>query len=510
MKASLLSVVCLGLVSSCKEVSKEPELLKHPNVLFISIDDLNDWIEPLSGNPQALTPNLNRFADQGVNFTKSYAPSPGCNPSRSAVLTGIHTYNSGMYSNYQDWRKVPKLAEGTTIGRHFRNSGYYTAGAGKIYHYVQVDTLGWDDYYPAIKRPMPKDPFPQQTPANMPVFEHMYNMFDWSGLEVRDEDMGDYKTVEYISGQLQKQHDKPFFLAAGIYRPHLPWYVPQKYFDMFPLEDIQLPKLMEGDTTDLGPFAKELVSRGGNYHKHVLEADKWKEAIQGYLASIAFSDAMLGRLLDALEKSPHAENTIVVLWSDHGWQLGEKNHWRKFALWENVIRSVMMMKVPKGIQKMPEGSKNGVATTNLTSLMDIYPTLADLCNLTERGDLDGLSLRQMLLEPTKEVVRPIVTTYDYGSYSIRYQNWHYIEYIDDHSELYNLENDPEEWYNLSQVDSLQSVKANLRSFIPENPVDFPMSSMIPLGEHHIPPITSKEYYHSDERAQWMERFDGTD
>src|SRR5690606_21816300 len=327
----------------------------------------------------------------------------------------------GMYSNYQDWRKVPKLAEGTTIGRHFRNSGYYTAGAGKIYHYVQVDTLGWDDYYPAIKRPMPKDPFPQQTPANMPVFEHMYNMFDWSGLEVRDEDMGDYKTVEYISGQLQKQHDKPFVLAAGIYRPPLPWYVPRKYFDTFPLADIQLPKLMEGDTTDLGPFAKALVSRTGNYHKHVLAADKWKEAIQGYLASIAFADAMLGRLLDALEKSPHADNTIVVLWSDHGWQLGEKNHWRKFALWENVIRSVMMMKVPKGIQKMPEGSKNGVATTNLTSLMDIYPTLADLCNLTEREDLDGLSLRQMLLEPTKEVVRPIVTTYDYGSYSIRYQ-----------------------------------------------------------------------------------------
>ncbi|MDO6604416.1 sulfatase [Arenibacter palladensis] len=499
------------LIAGCKndKKGKEKELVAHPNVLFISLDDMNDWIRPLAGSSQTITPNLDKFAENSVNFTKNYCPSPGCNPSRSAVLTGVHTYNSGMYSNYQDWRKVPKLSNTLTLGQYFNNNGYRTVGAGKIFHYQQVDTLGWDDYYPSIKKPMPDDPFPEKTPVNMKPFEHMYSMFDWSGLSVDDKDMGDYKTVDFISEQLGKEQDKPFFFAAGIYRPHLPWYVPQKYYDMFPLDEIELPNLMEGDTTDLGPFAKELISRGGNYHKHVTEADQWKKAIQGYLASVAFSDAMVGRLLEALEQSPYADNTIVVLWSDHGWQLGEKNHWRKFALWENVIRSVLMVKVPKHLEKMPNGSKNGVATTNLTSLMDIYPTLVDLCNLPDKEDMDGVSLRPILQDPEKEVKRPIITTYDYGSYSVRYQNWHLIDYIDGYSELYNLENDPEEWYNLDKVDSLLAVKSKLRSFIPADPVAFPESSLIPLGKHHIPPIRSKEHYESTERKQRMERFNGS-
>ncbi len=502
-------VLLLALFNSCKSYKSEEstKLIKQPNVLFISMDDLNDWIQPLGGgNSQAISPNLDKFAENGVNFTKAYSPSPACNPSRSATLTGIHTYKSGMYSSYQDWRTVPVLSKSLTIGQHFRNNGYYTAGAGKIYHYNQVDTLGWDDYYPSIKRPMPKDPVPKKTPANMPRFENMYTMFDWGALPQNDEDMGDHKTVEYISGQLKKKHDKPFFLAAGIYRPHMPWYVPQKYFDMFPLDEIQLPPLMEGDTTDLGPFAKELMVRGGNYHKHVVEADQWKKAIQGYLASIAFADAMLGKLLDELEKSAYADNTIVVIWSDHGWQLGQKKHWRKFALWENVIRSVMMMKVPKGVEKMPMGSKNGIATANTTSLLDIYPTLVDLCNLPERNDFDGVSLRPILMDPEKDVPRPVITSYDYGSYSIRYKNWHYIEYIDNSTELYNLDNDSEEWYNLTDVDSLQQIKSQMKSYIPSDPIDFPLSSLTPLMEHHIPPITSKEYYYSQERADWMKRF----
>ncbi|RTE53950.1 DUF229 domain-containing protein [Arenibacter aquaticus] len=512
-KVVKLSLVFFSLlIVGCKNDKKEKEqqLLAHPNVLFISLDDMNDWIRPLGGSSQTITPNLDAFAKNSVNFTKNYCPSPGCNPSRSAVLTGVHTYNSGMYSNYQDWRKVPKLANTLTLGQHFKNNGYRTVGAGKIFHYSQVDTLGWDDYYPAIKKPMPENPFPEQTPVNMKPFEHMYSMFDWGGLDVEEKEMGDYKTVDFISEQIGKEHDKPFFFAAGIYRPHLPWYVPQKYYDMFPLEEIELPNLMEGDTTDLGPFAKELISRGGNYHKHVTEAGQWKKAIQGYLASVAFSDAMVGRLLQALEQSPYADNTIVVLWSDHGWQLGEKKHWRKFALWENVIRSVLMIKVPKQLEKMPMGSKNGIATHNLSSLMDIYPTLVDLCNLPEKEDMDGVSLRPILQDPEKEVPRPIITTYDYGSYSVRYKNWHFIDYIDGYSELYNLDNDPDEWYNLEEVDSLQSVKSQLRSFIPSNPIDFPKSSLIPLGQHHIPPIRSKEHYESAERKQWMERINGAE
>ena len=504
--ATISYLLASMLLLSCTSKHNE-ELLKHPNVLFISLDDMNDWAQTLSGNDQAITPNLLRFGEEAVNFTKNYCVSPGCNPSRSAMLTGLHTYNSGMYSNYQDWREVPALVNTPTINQHFRQNGYFTAGAGKIYHYNQVDTLGWDGYYPGIKNPMPKNIPPVNRPANMVPFKYMYGEFDWSGLPISDEETGDFKSINYISEQLKKEHKKPFFLAAGIYRPHLPWYVPQKYFDMFPLESIKLPDVMEGDTTDLGTVAKELITRGGNYHKHVVEGDQWQKAIQGYLASIAFADAMVGRLLTALSESAYASNTIVVIWSDHGWQLGEKMHWRKFALWENVTRTVMMMKVPKDIQQMPEGSYKGGVSTNLTSLLDIYPTLVDLCGLPSSTIFDGVSLRPILSKPDTVMPRPIITTYDYGNYSIRFDKWHYIKYIDDSEELYDLESDPEEWYNLSMIDTLNEQKTRMASFIPTNPIDLPVASLLELQEHHVPPIRSKEYYFSTERSEWMKRFE---
>ena len=225
-------LLVLVSISGCSQ-QQDQDLIKHPNVLFISLDDMNDWVGPLAGHEQTITPFLDRFSESGVNFTRNYAPSPGCNPSRSATLTGLHTYKSGMYSNYQEWREVPRLQNVQTIGQHFRESGYYTAGAGKIFHYDQVDIHGWDDYYPGILNPMPEDDFPESRPVNMPPFKYMYDMFDWGGLDITDEETGDFETVDYIAQQLQKQHDKPFFLAAGIYRPHLPWHVPQKYFDRF-------------------------------------------------------------------------------------------------------------------------------------------------------------------------------------------------------------------------------------------------------------------------------------
>lgn len=501
-----LLVVFLGLMGvHC--ASEETATLNQPNVLFISLDDMNDWVEPLAGHPQALTPQLDRFAETGVTFARNYAPSPGCNPSRSAVLTGLHPISSGMYSNYQDWREVPRLQQVQTIGQHFRDSGYFTAGAGKIFHYSQVDTLGWDAYFPSITDPMPQEFLFENRPVNMEAFPYMYNMFDWAPLELADEETADYRTVEYITGQLEREHDKSFFLAAGIYRPHLPWYVPEEYFDRFPIESIQKPALLDDDVDDLGPVARELIERGGNYHKHVVEAGEWEKAIQGYLASIAYADAMVGRLLDALESSPHADNTIVVIWSDHGWQLGEKEHWRKFALWENVIRTVLMMRVPEGVTVMPAGSAQGIRTSNVTSLLDIYPTLAELCNLTPRNDFDGRSLVGMLEDPLRPVPRPVVTTYDWGSYSIRYENWHYIQYLDGSEELYDLDEDPNEWDNRADDARLADAKAVLTAFVPETPIDLPEESLIPLMEHHVPPYRSAEYFFSEERSEWMKRFE---
>lgn len=490
-----------GVLGAC---SKDDE---RPNVLFIAVDDLNDWIEPLGGHPQTRTPNLQRFSEEAVTFARAYCASPGCNPSRGALLTGIHTYRSGLYSNYQDWRKIPTLISVNTLNQHFRKNGYFTAGAGKIYHYEQVDSLGWDEYFPSIKKPMPNDNFPATRPASMPTFKYMYNMFDWAALPLADSATADYQSVDFIAGLLKRDHDKPFFLACGIYRPHLPWYVPQSYVDMFPLDSIQLPKLLDSDTADLGAFAcHELAERGGNYHKHVVQAGLWKDAVRAYLASVAYADARVGQLLEALKRSKYADHTIVVLWSDHGWQLGEKNHWRKFALWENLNRSVLMLKVPKGTSRMPAGSTPGT-TYSVVSLLDIYPTLIKLCGLPGRNDLDGIALDQLLADPKKIISRPVITTYDYGSYSVRWDQWHYIRYVDDSEELYDLDKDPEEWSNLAGDSGYAEVKARLITAIPPDPAPFPETSLIPLMEHHIAPIKSREHYFSDERRRWMQRFD---
>ncbi|MFC1553670.1 sulfatase [candidate division KSB1 bacterium] len=479
---------------------------KQPNVLFISMDDLNDWIEPLGGHTQAKTPHLVRFARESVNFTNAFCSSPMCNPSRTSLMTGKAPYNSGMYSNYQDWREV--ITDHKTIGAYFRENGYYSAGAGKIFHYHMVDPSCWDEYWPSQTNNMPREYFPERprikkevngeiveevTTVNMTEFEDMYKMFDWASLDIDDSEMGDYKSVDYVSGQLQKEHEKPFFLACGIYRPHLPWYVPKKYFDMFPIDSVQLPKVLENDLDDLSERAVDIARRGGDYHKHVLEAGEWKKAVQGYLASIAFADAMLGQLLDSLEKSSYADNTVVVLWSDHGWQLGEKEHWRKFSLWENVVRSVLMIKAPKGTSGLPAGTKGGTECSRVVSLQDIYPTLNDLCGLPSRNIVDGNSLTPLLKDPSAEWDFPAITTYDFGEFSIRTEKWRYTVYIDGSEELYDHSSDPEEWYNLANDQKYEEVKNEMKKLVPKDPAPLVQTSE-KLQPHHLPPFRSKEEY----------------
>ncbi len=490
------TLLLLSLIhhQSIADAAPPPE---RPNVLFISIDDLNDWIEPLGGHPQAKTPNLSRLAEHSVNFSRAYCPSPGCNPSRTAVMTGHAPYRSGLYSNYQDWREV--IPDRKSIGTWFRDNGYYSAGAGKIFHYHMVDPDCWDAYWPSQEKNMPDEAFPDfatsrlatvaepSPPAmNMPPFEHMYGMFDWAPLKNPDEDMGDFQSVEFILDQLRREHENPFFLACGIYRPHLPWYVPQEYFDLFPLEKVELPTTFSNDLDDLSERARDIAVRGGGYHKHVLEAKQWRHAVRGYLASIAFADAMLGRLLDGLNASSYRENTIIVLWSDHGWQLGEKAHWRKFALWENVARSVLMIHAPNV-------SADGTDCERVVSLQDIYPTLIDLCGLPPRSEIDGRSLAPLLRNPERTWNHVALTTYDYNEFSVRSERFRYIRYIDGSEELYDHYQDPEEWNNLASDSSYATHKKELASQIPRSPTPLVKTSE-KLQPHHIPPFRSRSDY----------------
>jgi|TARA_B110000037_G_scaffold217750_1_gene279432 arylsulfatase A-like enzyme len=464
----------------------------RPNVLLISLDDLNDWIEPMGGHPQAKTPNLAALAEQSVTFGRAYCASPGCNPSRTALMTGKAPHVTGLYTNPQIWRHI--LPNEITLPEYFQAAGYWTGGAGKIYHNNMPDPRSWNDYYPSLIQHFPYYYLPDTDPKtgktilrkqdneireddpkglsiNMPDFKGRYVAIDWAPLPFPTEETGDYESANWIIEQLGKKHDKPFFLACGLYRPHMPWYVPKKYFGRFPLDEVQLPDSIIEDLDDIPAAGKRMAGR--KYHHNITQAGQWQAAVQGYLAAINYADDLTGMVLDALANSEYADNTIVVVYSDHGWQLGEKQHWRKFALWENVIKSVLMVKAPKDLLgESAERARGSVSNRNV-SLMDIFPTLTELCGLPDKEGLNGRSLIPLLKNPNADDgSRPIVTMHTWEHFSIRKDDWHYIAYGDGSAELYNLAKDPEEWKNLANDPQYAPEIEALRQHIPKQRKEF--------------------------------------
>ena len=428
----------------------------RPNVLFIAVDDLNDWIGCLGGHPQTRSPNIDRLAKRGVLFRNAQCAAPACNPSRAALLTGIRPSTSGVYHNPQPWR--PVMPDAVTLPQHFMAHGYRVTGAGKIFHGAYPDPASWHVYWPSKTRNRPGDPMPKNRPLNgIPNTAH----FDWGPVEARDEEMGDWQVADWAREQLARPQEKPFFLAVGIFRPHLPWYVPPKYVEMFPPEKVVLPKVKKTDLDDVPEIGRRMARPQGD-HKKVVESDNWHRAVSGYLASIAFADACVGRVLDALDASPYADNTVVVLWGDHGWHLGEKLHWRKFALWEEAAHAPLMMAGP-GIAK-------GGACTRPVSLMDIYPTLVDVCGLGPNERLEGRSLRPLLENPKAEWEPPALTTHGRNNHSLRSERWRYIRYADGSEELYDHASDEMEWTNLAGDPACDEVKTRLARYLPETNV----------------------------------------
>ncbi len=497
MRISLFLIIA-SLVSCGKSSEPEPEI-SLPNILLISLDDMNNWIEPLGGHPQAQTPHLAAFAQQAVTFRRSFAASPSCNPSRTAIMTGKAPHLTGIYNNPQIWRHI--LPDEVTLPQYFSEAGYWTGGAGKIYHNNMPDPRSWDAYFPDSVRHMPeyylpvrnestgkaefaltdneiREDDPKGVTFKVPPFPGMYIAFDFAPLPVDTESTGDYSSVNWVSDQLKREHDAPFFLAAGLYRPHLPWYVPQKYYDRFPLDEIELPALIKDDPSDLPKRGQQIAS--SRYHKQVTESGLWKNAVQGYLASINYADDLVGKLLADLDASAYADNTIVVIFSDHGWQLGEKNHWRKFALWQNVLNTVLMVRVPEGIAGLPGGNYvNGVSDRNV-SLVDIFPTLTELAGLSPKEGISGRSLVPLLEKPTADWDYPVVSVLGDSDYSVVHGDWHYIQYGDGGEELYDWVKDPEEWTNLAEVEDQFERKVFLSAFIPAPDQRVPLKKTGPI------------------------------
>ena len=439
----------------------------QPNVLFISVDDLNDWVGCLEGHPQALTPNLDRLAASGVLFTNAHCPAPACNPSRTAVMTGIAPNQSGLYDNRQKMREVLPGAE--LLPRYFSRHGYWTAGSGKILHYF-IDAQSWDDYFPRkeTENPFPRTFYPKQRPVSLPRGgPWQYVETDWAQLNVSDQEYGgDWLVSKWISEQLLKIHQKPFFLACGIYRPHEPWFVPKKYFDKFPLNEIQLPAgYRENDLDDLPSAGKR---KGPNrYFAHIRQEGQWKQAIQGYLASITFSDAMVGRVLDALNNGPNRDNTIVVLWSDHGWHLGEKEHWQKFTAWRVCTRVPLMIRVPSGTPGLVEGTQAGTRCDAPVNLLSLFPTLTDLAGLPLNPASSGPSLVPLLHDATSSWPHVSLTYLNEpGAYGLSGKNHRLIHYANGDEELYDIKVDPFEWNNLAKSADRKHLMDTLRGQAP--------------------------------------------
>jgi arylsulfatase A-like enzyme len=446
----------LGATLSPLLLPMAPRAERPPSVLFISVDDLNDWVGCLRGHPDVHTPNLDRLAQRGILFTNAHCSAPLCNASRASLLTGYRPSTTGVYTNDQPMRKSEALRNSVTLPQHFMAAGYRVMGGGKIYHDAFPDPQSWQEYFPSLQKPRPDDPAPPKRPVN--GITGMAAHFDWGPLSEKDSTMGDYKVSSWAAGELKLYQPKPFFLACGIFRPHLPWYVPQRYFDLYPADRVTLPNVKDDDLDDVPPAGRRFAKPEGD-HRKVVESGQWRKAVQGYLASITFADACVGRVLDALEAGPNSGNTVIVLWSDHGWHLGEKLHWRKFALWEEATHNVLMIAAP-GM------TRPGSRCDRAVSLLDLYPTLVELCGLPEKPGLEGESLVPLLKNPSGKRDRPAVTTYLRGNHSVRSERWRYIRYADGSEELYDHSNDELEWTNLAGRHELRDVKRDLQRWLP--------------------------------------------
>ncbi|QEG37454.1 sulfatase [Bythopirellula goksoeyrii] len=443
-----------------------------PNVLFIAIDDLNDWEGCLEGHPQVQTPNIDALASRGTLFTNAHCQAPLCNSSRTSLLLGLRPSTTGIYGLAPWYRKVPALAEKVSLPNYFRQHGYRAYSAGKVYHgnFGRSPGVEFDE----IGAPPSLAPFPPKKLVDTPS---PHPLVDWGQFPHRDEDKGDWQVASWGVEQLQQQHDQPFFMALGFSLPHVPCYAAEKWLALYPEDTLQLPEVRQDDRDDTPRFSWYMHWRLPEPRlKFLKEADQWKNLVRSYLACISFVDSQVGRVLTALEKSGHADDTIVVLWSDHGWHLGEKLITGKNSLWDRSTRVPLIFAGP--------GITEHAVCNQPVELLDIYPTLLQLCDLSAKQGLEGVSLVPQLQDANTKRERPAITTHNPDNHGVRTEKWRYIVYADGSEELYDMVKDPHEWENLTDRPELEAVKAELREWLPEQSAPHALGSKHRILEYH--------------------------
>lgn len=499
MMKVISTIALLLLVMSCKSNKpiEENQPQKQPNVLFISIDDLNDWTGSLGGNKQVITPNLDKLADQSTQFTNAHASMAVCVASRNSVLSGLHPSTTGWYALVEDHDAMVASYENIMGDKQmlpalFKSNGYATYSAGKIFHKGATDypflmDALWDDVLPDYKeklRPIDYErgegyggykfyPFPKEGSQLKRFYgDKLKDNHSLCGGPLDEEDMPEGKMydefiADYAIDRLKEDHTKPFFLSVGFVRPHVPYTAPRKYFDMYDRNKVKIPVVPSDEMNDIPLIGKAIaynygVSNMGDYQAVTgMGDDYWRHLVHSYLACVTFVDDQVGRVIKALEDSKYADNTIIVLWSDHGQSLGEKMNFRKMSLWEGST------KVPLYILT-PETKMNGKACSKPVSLLDLYPTLVDLCNLPKQEHLEGRSLKKLIENPEIDWPYPVVTSWRYKNYAIRSQDFRYIQYRDGTEELYDHRNDPGEHTNLASNGMYSTVIEDHKKWIPQN------------------------------------------
>ena len=429
-----------------------------PNILFIAIDDQNDWIGCLGGHPQAKTPHIDRLASEGTVFLNAHCQSPLCNPSRTSLMTGLRPSTTGVYGLAPWFRTLDEYKGIVSLPQHLRNNGYRTYTTGKIYHGGygrgkqdnEFDVIGTASNVGV----RPKEMLVKTTPNPHPLV-------DWGVFPHEDEDKGDWKVASWAVDQLKEMPDEPFFMSVGFFLPHVPCYATQKWFDLHPEESLQLPLIQPHDRDDTPRFSWYLHWKLPEVRlKYLQEANQWKNLVRSYLACTSFVDSQVGRVIAALEESGKADNTIIVLWSDHGWHLGEKEITGKNTLWDDGTRVPLIFAGP--------GITQGQRCTKPAELLDMYPTLIDLCGLSKNDRLEGHSLLPQLKDAEASRAWPAITTHNHDNHGVRSEHWRYIHYADGSEELYDMRKDPHEWKNLAADPQFATILAEHRSQMPKS------------------------------------------
>ena len=457
-RLSFFSVVALLLIlNACSSKNKEEraELSPKPNVLVIAVDDLNDWIGVLGGHPQAKTPHMDRLAKRGVLFTNAHCQSPVCNPSRASLMTSLYPSSSGIYFLNPDIKDSPVASKSVVMPKRFEKEGFNVFAAGKLFHNGKgINEKHIPNYAGQFGGFGPR---PEEKISPYPG----HPLWDWGAFPERDDQMPDYQIASWAEKQFAEKPKEPFWMGVGFYRPHVPQFAPQKWFDMYPQESLQLPETITGDLQDIPSYGVDITRE-----KHVSPTqewvtanDQWKPMVQSYLACVSFVDAQVGRVLDAFDKGSYGGNTFIVLFSDHGFHIGEKERHAKRSLWQDGAR-VPMMIIGPGIPK-------GQVCNKPVQLLDIYPTILELSGLKADPKHEGNSLVPLLKNPESDWEHYARTSFGPGNYAIVSERYRFIQYNDGSEEFYDHENDPNEWYNVITKEKYVKIIEEHRLQIPQ-------------------------------------------